>query len=176
MASFLPAVHVAHLPSCHFSKHTPFFLALSTPWLSEACLIKIPLSRLLLMAYVDLSDASLRRKNKRCRFLEKLLQDATKPNLPPNEQFDIARTLRNNNASSVINAFNNHSACLHHFRGLGQLKTNSGFVWKPQKFWWRLGGRAHWLHGWFLSLKKKLRETKRFTVCLWLYSFCLYQL
>lgn len=48
-----------------------FSPALSISWSSDAYLIKIPFSKLLLMAYVDLSDASLRRKTKRCRFLEK---------------------------------------------------------------------------------------------------------
>lgn len=123
--SMLSGKFPSHNACCTYALLSLLKTALSTPWLAEACLIKIPLAKLLLIACVDLSDASLHRKNKRCWFLEKLLQDATKPNLPPNEQFNIARTPRNINAPGVINAFNHHSACLHHFRAKADWKQTA---------------------------------------------------
>lgn len=112
-SEFPDTAYAAHVFACHFSKCATFSPALS---ISRAYLIKIPFSKLLLMAFVDLSDASLHRKTKRCRFLRRSrCRMPQKPTLWPNERFNIARSLRNINAPSVINTSSRHSTCLHRF-------------------------------------------------------------
>lgn len=110
---FPATAYAAHVFACHFSKCATFSPALS---ISREYLIKIPFSKLLLMAFVDLSDASLRRKTKRCWFLRRgRCRMPQKPTLWPNEPFNIARSLRNISAPSVINTFSRHSTCLRRF-------------------------------------------------------------
>lgn len=129
---FPATAHAAHVFACHFSKCATFSPALS---ISQAYLIKIPFSKLLLMAFVDLSDASLHWKTKRCRFLRRSrCRMPQKPTLWPNEQFNIARSLRSINAPSVINTSSRHSTCLHRFGVEADKKQTAVWAESLRKF------------------------------------------
>lgn len=89
-------------------------------WLAEVCLIKIPFSKLLLMAYVDLWWCDVMPvstgKINRVGFLRScygMPQSQTSHQTSGLTSPEPCRTLM---TQGVINAFNHHSSRLHHFR------------------------------------------------------------